>query len=248
MAAPRIATGKTRQRQAYALLKGIMATAERDGLIGKNPCQIQGAGQVKTTERPLISLADFARLVDAHPADLRPVLHAAFGAHLRLGEVVGLERRDLDVKAGTLDVKEQVIYSRTAGEIRTQTKTDSTRTVDLPSYTVDVLQAYLKTVPKALPTAPLFVRADGRTLTRAQVQHAWNKAREAVGLPQYHFHDIRHSGLTLSAQTGATVRELMHRAGHSTSAASLKYQHVAQERGKEIAGGMDAVMRGMNRA
>jgi integrase len=113
---------------------------------------------------------------------------------------------------------------------------------------VDALKIFLTTVPKVLPGAALFVRADVRALTRAQVQHAWNKAREAVGLPQYHFHDIRHSGLTLNAQSGATVRELMQRAGHSTSAASLKYQHVAQERGREIAGGMDAVMRGLNRA
>ena len=243
-AAPRIATGATRQRQAYALLKSIMNTAHADGLIGKNPCQIVGAGQVKLKERPLIGLVEFAQLVEAHPADLRPVLHAAFGAHLRLGEVVALTRGDYDAKAATLRVREQVVFSRTEGEVRTKTKTDTTDTIDLPAATVTALDAYLKTVPKALPSAPLFVRADGRKLTRAQVQHAWDKAREAVGLEHFHLHDIRHAGLTLSAQSGATVRELMERARHSTSAAALVYQHAAEERGKIIAANMNAAMTG----
>ena len=247
-AAPRVATGKTRQRQAYAFLKGVMATAERDGLIGRNPCQIRGAGQVKSAERPLISLTEFYRLVEAHPVDLRPVLLATFGAHLRLGEVVGLERKDLDLTAGTLTVRAQVIFTKSAGEVRTPTKTASIRTVDLPDFVTDALRDYLATVPAALPSAPLFVRADGRKITRMQIQHAWYKAREAVDLPLCHLHDLRHSGLTLSAQSGATVRELMERAGHSTASAALQYQHAARERGKQIAEGMDLAMRGINQA
>lgn len=242
--APRIATGATRQRQAYALLKSIMNTAEADRLIGKNPCQIVGAGQVKLKQRPLMGLAEFAQLVEAHPADLRPVIHAAFGAHLRLGEVVALKRGDYNPKEATLTVREQIVFSRTEGEVRTTTKTDSTRTLDLPAATVTVLNDYLASVPKALPGAPLFVRADGRKLTRAQVQHAWDKAREVVALPQFHFHDLRHAGLTLSAQAGATLRELMDRAGHSTSAAAMAYQHAAAERGKIVAANMDAAMNG----
>lgn len=240
--APRIATGETRQRQAYALLKSIMSTAQADGLIGKNPCQIKGAGQVKLKQRPHMTLADFAQIVDAHPADLRPVLHAAFGAHLRLGEAVALTRADYNTKEKTLTVREQIVFSRTQGEVRTKTKTDTTRTLDLPAATVAALDAYLTTVPKALPGAPLFVRADGRKLTRAQVQHAWDKAREAAGLEQFHFHDLRHAGLTLSAQAGATLKELMDRAGHSTSAAAMAYQHAAEARGKIIADRMSAAM------
>ncbi|HEY5221664.1 MAG TPA: tyrosine-type recombinase/integrase [Microbacteriaceae bacterium] len=104
---------------------------------------------------------------------------------------------------------------------------------------------YLATVPKALPSAPLFIRADGKALTRAQLQHAFKKARTAVQLPQYHFHDLRHSGRghTLAAQSGATIRELMSRAGHSTSSAAMKYQHAAEERGRIIADGMSAAMK-----
>src|SRR5690242_19600015 len=38
----------------------------------------------------------------------------------------------------------------------------------------------------------------------------------AVGLPpDFHFHDLSHTGKQLAAEAGATTRELMHRMGHS---------------------------------
>lgn len=64
---------------------------------------------------------------------------------------------------------------------------------------------------------------------------AWRQARQTVGLPKVHFHDLRHAGLTLSAQAGATLAEVMRRAGHSSSAAALGYQHAAAHRDAEIA-------------
>lgn len=240
--APRIATGATRQGHAYRLLKAIMSTATADGLIAKNPCQIVRAGQVAESTRPLLSLQDFAQIVEAHPQDLRPVLHAAFGGHLRLGEAVALTRGDYDAKAGTLTVREQVIFSRTAGEVRTKPKTPRKRPIALPAATVAALDTYLLTVPKALPGAPLFIRKDGRALTRAMVQHAWDKARAATGLDEYHFHDIRAAGLTLAGQGLASVEELKERAGHSTYGMVMRYQHSAEDRGRVIAEGMSAAI------
>lgn len=237
----RVATGLTRQRQAYALLKAVMATATTDGLVGSNPCQIAGAGVVRTKERPFLSVADFVILMEALPADLRPVIALTFGAHLRLGEVVALIRSDLDLEACKLRVERQAVQTR-KGVVTTATKTEDTREVDLPAITIEAMNEYLKTVPRALPSAPLFRREDGKALTRAQLQHAFEKAREEVHLEQYHFHDIRHSGLTLSAQSGATTRELMQRAGHTTMSAAMKYQHAADERGKVVAASMNAAI------
>jgi integrase len=38
----------------------------------------------------------------------------------------------------------------------------------------------------------------------------------AVGLPDLHFHDLRHTGNTMAAGQGARLRELMERMGHSS--------------------------------
>jgi integrase len=54
---------------------------------------------------------------------------------------------------------------------------------------------------------------------------AWDRARSKVGRTELRFHDLRHSGLTWSAATGASIAELMRRAGHASQAAALRYQH-----------------------
>ena len=48
-------------------------------------------------------------------------------------------------------------------------------------------------------------------------------------------HDLRHTGLTLAAATGATTAELMHRAGLSSTPAALRYQHATQDRDRVLA-------------
>ena len=49
--------GRTRQAQAYRLLRAALATEVRDGLLQENPCRITGAGtprpSVQRTERDL---------------------------------------------------------------------------------------------------------------------------------------------------------------------------------------------------
>jgi integrase len=49
-----------------------------------------------------------------------------------------------------------------------------------------------------------------------------------------HLHDLRHAGLTLAAKSGATLAEVMRRAGHSSSRVAMIYQHAAERRDAEI--------------
>ena len=40
--------------KAYRLLRAVLATAETDELIARNPCQLRGYGQERSPERPLL--------------------------------------------------------------------------------------------------------------------------------------------------------------------------------------------------
>ena len=51
--------------KAYRLLKAIMNTAVDDGLIRRNPCRINGAGQEHSPERPVLTMAQVFALADA---------------------------------------------------------------------------------------------------------------------------------------------------------------------------------------
>jgi integrase len=50
-------------------------------------------------------------------------------------------------------------------------------------------------------------------------------AVKTAGVAGLHFHDLRHTGSTWAAETGATLRDLMERMGHSSSRAALIYLH-----------------------
>jgi integrase len=63
-----------------------------------------------------------------------------------------------------------------------------------------------------------------------------HEGEDKPGLPErLHFHDLRHTGNTLAAATGASTKELMARMGHSSVRAALIYQHASHERDAVIA-------------
>ena len=47
-------------------------------------------------------------------------------------------------------------------------------------------------------------------------------------------HDLRHTAGTLATAAGGSLREVMHRLGHSTTVAAVRYQHVMAERDAAI--------------
>ena len=91
--------------------------------------------------------------------------------------------------------------------------------------------------------APLvFVGPQGGRLRRSNFRNIWIKACVGAGLPDLHLHDLRHTGNTMAAATGASLRELMERMGHSSTRAALIYQHATRERDEAIAAAMGQVL------
>jgi integrase len=86
----------------------------------------------------------------------------------------------------------------------------------------------------------VFTGPKGGPLRDGVWQQEWVRARERVGLRDLHFHDLRHVAATLTAATGAGVKEIMHRLGHSSAQAALRYQHATPARDRTIA---DAISR-----
>ena len=84
--------------------------------------------------------------------------------------------------------------------------------------------------------ALLFPSAAGGGRSPVGLYEVDHPAREAAGRPDLRFHDLRHTGATLAAATGATLAKLMRRLGHSTPGAAMLYQHAADDRDAAIAG------------
>jgi integrase len=82
----------------------------------------------------------------------------------------------------------------------------------------------------------VFLGPKGGKLRRSNFhKSAWTKARAAVGMPELHFHDLRH--------TGGTLKELMARLGHSSLRAAMIYQHATRDRDQAIAKALGTFVR-----
>jgi len=90
----------------------------------------------------------------------------------------------------------------------------------------------------------VFTSPEGAPLRRNFRQRVWLPALRAAALPVIHFHDLRHTGNTLAASTGAGLRELMDRMGHSTARAAMVYLHATDERQRAIADALNELAKG----
>jgi excisionase family DNA binding protein len=71
------------------------------------------------------------------------------------------------------------------------------------------------------PDALVFTSPNGAPMRDGNFRRrVWRPALVKAGLPAMHFHDLRHTGNTLTAMTGASLRELM--AGWATAVLALR--------------------------
>jgi integrase len=132
-----------------------------------------------------------------------------------------------------------------AGGLRPETPKSKAgrRTVAFPAELVPELRWHLERFAEDGSRGAVFVGPKGGRLRRSNFRKIWNKARLSVGLPELHFHDLRHTGGTLSAATGASLKELMARLGHSSVRAAMIYQHATSDRDRAIAQALGGLVR-----
>lgn len=156
---------------------------------------------------------------------------------MRWGELVGLRRANIDLEACEIRIKETLSQPDKGGlRFDDPKSTVGKRTVAFPEEIAGELRWHLERFAEPGEQGLVFVGPKGGKLRRSNFHKSvWSKARKAVGLPGLHFHDLRHTGGTLSAATGATLKELMARLGHSSVRAAMIYQHATSDRDKAIA-------------
>ncbi len=222
--------------KAYRLLRSILTTAVEDGLIVSNPCVIKGAGVERSPERPVATIEEVYALADTIEARYRMVILLATFASMRFGELAALTRSRIDLDTGLIAIVEAASELNDGTRLVGEPKTEAgRRTVALPPVLLDDLRRHLDTVAEPGPHGLVFVGPAGGPLRRSNWSKLWRSATAELDLEHLHFHDLRHTGNTLAAATGASTKELMSRMGHSSSRAALLYQHATSERELAIA-------------
>lgn len=229
--------------KCYRLLRSVLSTAvEDDELIRRNPCRIKGAGGghagtpgcharagAGASGGDAVAVAGagaagrviqspVGRADGADPGRPRPRRPAGPGGAVRLRGRWPHGGRAYEVEGGCTDR-------------------------GLPAGVIPVLRAHLAEYSEKSGAGRVFVGVHGATMRRSNFAPMWAKAIKRAGLaPGFRFHDLRHTGNTWAAGSGANLRELMERMGHSSTRAALIYLHAASDGHERIAEGIDRKM------
>lgn len=157
----------------------------------------------------------------------RVVAMLAYGAGLRVGEVLKLRVEDVDPKRMVLRIR--------------GSKRGRERYVMLSARLLSAMRTYWKV---ARPRAPYLFpgRRPGTLLTRKAVQKAIARAARCAGLDKrVGPHTLRHTFATHLLEAGTDLRTLQVLLGHASIESTALYLHVSTARMQSIASPLDAL-------
>lgn len=229
--------------KAYRLLRAVLMTAvNEDRILVRNPCRIPGADRETPAERPVLTLNRVLDLADAVPRRYKAMILVATMASLRYGEVIALQRLDFDLLHGTVRVRRAYSEIRGQGMVVGAPKSRAgVRTIALPRFVQGEVSRHFDEFVPADPAALVFTGPTGAAIRRGNFNDLvkWSQVVAAIGVPELHFHDLRHTGNTLAAASRVSTRDLMVRMGHDSMHAALIYQHATSEADRAIADALE---------
>ena len=132
--------GRDQAAKSYRLLRAVLNTAVEDLRIGRNPCQIRGAGIERAAERPIVEAATILDLAAAINPRLRALIVLSGFGGLRTGELLALTRRDVDLVHKTVQVRASAAEINGSGRVLGPPKSEAgVRVIALPSLAVKAL-------------------------------------------------------------------------------------------------------------
>ena len=209
-------------------------------------------------QRTVISMDKFAELLEKYPYGSRyhMFIQLAFRTGMRISELLGLEWKNIDLQAGIIHVKQQLLYETGKGEhITSRLKTPaSIRDIPLDAGLIELLARWksdqeLNRIIKAGTYTEYYTNEKG-SLARAstglvppgavkadlvctdedgvRVQRAdINKALKEEGL---NAHSFRHTHATMLIEAGASLKGVSCRLGHTNySITNTVYIHNTEQ-------------------
>ncbi len=233
-------------RRIHTTLHGVLKAAQQAHLIASNPTEqivaprfSYGAKQILTDEQ-----LDVFMKVIAEDNIWCDFFYTELTTGLRRGELCGLKWEDFDEVVGTLKICRTVCRKDGGGLTTGDTKANAgTRKIVLPGSIVTVLRERKKSAltewifPNPLrpeqPTDP------GSAYRRLKV------LLKRAGLPNIHFHDLRHTSATLALQNGVNIKTVSGMLGHYSAGFTLDiYIHVTTSAKREAANTMGGILSG----
>lgn len=209
------------------LVRGALRAAVDDRILGSSPAAVRISIPRDRAPRIVpLTVADVQALADAMPVRCRAMVITQAGLGLRLGELLALRVRDVDMLRRVVRIEWQ-LAKRTRERVRPKTPR-SIRSIPLPDVVAEALAAHLSVFP-ASPEGIIFTTALGNLHWHEHYgTRIFQRAVKRAKLPEgTSSHDLRHHYASVLLAAGESVIAVAERLGHEDAALVLStYGHL----------------------
>ena len=192
--------------RSLALLKAILSLAVREGWLERNPVSLVKFKKENNVRDRVLSPYEFNCLQAQSASHLQAINLCAYQTGMRLGEILGLRWKAVDLKTGLIYLTAQ------------DTKTNDDRLVPMTSELTGLLKGLYKV--RYLGEDHVFL-VKGRSV--GSIKTAFNAACRRAGVNDFRFHDFRHTAVTNMRRAGIDHLTIMKISGHKTMAVFKRY-------------------------
>ncbi len=244
-------SGKTMLHH-HRVISSILEKAVKWQVIFSNPCaRVEPPKAAKREAEYLdeMQAQELLKCLESEPLQYRTMTTLLLYSGMRRGELCGLEWSDIDFENSIVDISKTTLYLANRGIFDDTTKTEtSKRVIKLPSVAMDVLKEHLieqkktqfKLGDKWINSNKVFTQWNGKPIHPDTITGWFAKFIKKNNLPPIHLHSLRHTNATLLIASGADLRTVSKRLGHSNmTTTSNIYTHAIQsadERAAELLG------------
>ena len=214
----------------HRLLSAMLHKAVYWQLIVSNPAERVQPPKTKKPIRPHYDedqtriLVDNLEKLTGNNIKYRVAILLDIFTGARLGELVGLEWSDIDLKNGIININKSSQYLSQKGVFTKSPKTESSiRDVAIPDFIVSLLEEYKLWYEEQksicgdfwYESDRLFVQDNGKPIHPSTISKWFEKFVKQIGLPVINFHGLRHTNATLLIAQQVDVATVSARLGHA---------------------------------
>lgn len=225
--------------KVYTILNSLFKMAHLSDMIDQNPMdKVQRPKPRKDEAKPAEAeaytpqemQAIFAAL-DGEPLKWRCFVRLLVDTGVRRGEACALQWKDIDLKAGTALIHQNLCYTPSKGVYLDKPKTGKSRTVYLGDETINLLRQ-LRNQQAAKAVSSFVFTQDGspEPIHPTSPTHYFRQFAKRHNIQGFHPHKLRHSFASLAITAGADVASVSEVLGHSDKSITLRmYTHADDE-------------------
>ena len=213
----------------YGRVSAVFQAAVRDRLIASSPCVDVRLPRPSGAPLEVLTPDQALALAQAVAPRYHACIVAGAGLGLRPAELFGLAVDRIDFLRGSVKVDQQLVRARGRGVTLAPLKTSSSyRTVPLPAVVGSALAAHLAKWPPHADLGVVFTNQRSSPVQQHPFAMVWKTGAARAGLPAWATpHDLRHLYASLLIRSGASVKVVQARLGHSSAKTTLDvYGHL----------------------